>query len=286
MRLPPGEGVAGWIVERGLPLIVEDVSADRRFSKRIDRLTGFETKSIIGVPLMTDRKVFGAIELINKLEGGKFTSLELRILTAVADFAAIALEKAYYFRALRKMAETDLLTGVYNRDAFERLFREQMEICERSCRPFSVLMIDIDQFKKIVDVHGRAVGDELLKRLAGLLESCVRRTDMVFRFGGDEFVVMLPGALRGQARKVRWRIVERIDRLLCAEQVPDFSVSIGLHTMESGEDSYLVELLNSDLQGEKHGKFSLDPGDIFENFHEMLRDERSLRPPRSERFGR
>jgi len=93
MRIPAFEGVAGWVVANGRELLIEDASADERWSERVDSMTGFRTESIIAVPLKTDDRVFGVIELINKLHGGRFSALELRTLTTIAEFAAIAIER-------------------------------------------------------------------------------------------------------------------------------------------------------------------------------------------------
>ena len=109
--IPRGKGVAGWIAENGQSVIIEDVSRDARFDPSMDQITGFTTRSIIGVPLRTRKGVFGVIELVNKLDGRAFTPLELMVLTTIADFAAIAVEKAYYFRALRRIATSTRSPG-------------------------------------------------------------------------------------------------------------------------------------------------------------------------------
>lgn len=115
-RIPVNKGIAGWIVSTGRSIIMEDVSSDDRFDPSIDETTGFKTVSTIGVPLKTRNRVFGMIELINKLNGGTFSALALNILTTIVEFTAI--EKAYSFKALNRFATLDALTGVYNRRAF------------------------------------------------------------------------------------------------------------------------------------------------------------------------
>ncbi len=275
LKIPAGEGIAGWIVKTGRPLIVEDVSSDDRFSSRVDRFTGFKTESIIGVPLKTDNKVFGVVELVNKLDGNPFTPFDLKLLTAIADFAALSIERAYYLNALRKLADTDPLTGVRNRRAFDRVFAEQILLCEESCQPFSLLMIDIDDFKKINDLHGHFAGDEVLKHLGRILLENVRRTDTVFRFGGDEFIVLMPQTVKQQAAEARKRILEHIDRLNEKGADTKFSASIGLRSMEVKDDRDIPEHLDTDLYQEKQKKIFPDIDDLASNLQEMLRMERS-----------
>ena len=158
-KLARGEGVAGWIAEYGESVIIGDVLHDPRFDSRIDALTGFRTQSIIGVPLKSGGRVFGVIELINKLNGEAFTAYELKILQTLADFAAIAIEKIYYLRVFRRLATTDPLTGVYNRRSLDRFLAREIERSRRYGHPLSALWVDIDEFKRINDQFGHLAGD-------------------------------------------------------------------------------------------------------------------------------
>ncbi len=114
-RLPMGKGIVGRIMETGHSIIVTDVARDDRFCPMIDESTGFQTRSIIGVPLKTDEKIFGVIELINKITGENFTAMELTVLEAIAEYAAIAIERCYYHHTLKNMALMDPVTGLKNR---------------------------------------------------------------------------------------------------------------------------------------------------------------------------
>ena len=275
LKLPAGEGIAGWIADTGHPVIVEDCAKDSRFSHRVDQYTGFQTDSIIGVPLMTDNKVFGVIELINKLDGQQFNSFDLKILTTIADFAAIAIEKAYYFRALRRLATMDGLTGAHNRAAFERYYQREVEMCRRYSQPLSLLMLDIDDFKQINDTHGHQAGDRVLRNLVELVEECVRKVDHICRYGGDEFVVLMPNTGRDQAAEVRRRIQQRIEYQNSLNPEVPYSVSIGLQAMDSESDADILELLDTDLYREKDRKIERNIENITEHLEEMLHEERS-----------
>ena len=274
--LPRGEGIAGWIAETGQAAIVEDVSKDKRFSSRVDQYTGFETQSIIGVPLKTNKKVFGVIELINKMNGKPFTPFELNILQTIADFAAIAIEKAYYYRALKKMAITDSLTGAYNRGRFEQLLNREMDMCDRYGTPLSLLMLDVDGFKHINDNFGHSAGDGVLKCLAEILQQRVRKVDSVCRYGGDEFVVILPNTSREQAERARQRILDAIDYENNLGRKIPFSVSVGLHSMETSDRSSLMKLLDSDLYRQKSRKQPKNYEDVLDNLEEMLQEEKRI----------
>ena len=279
LKLPKGEGIAGWISETGKPAIVVDVESDSRFSPRVDQFTGFKTNSIIGVPLLANDKVFGVIELINKLDGGVFTPFELKVLTTIADFAAIAIEKAYYLRALKKMATVDPVTGAHNRAAFEHNYYREVEICRRYETPLSFLMVDVDDFKKINDTYGHPAGDAVLRNLVELLCECVRKVDLVFRYGGDEFVILLPKTTKEQAMEARRRIQERIQYQNSLNPEIPYNVSIGLHSMDSQEDTGILECLDIDLYMQKDRKQQRNIENMEDHLEEMLKEERNaLRP--------
>ena len=185
--VPKGKGIAGWIAENGMPLIVEDVRRDSRFDDSYDRIAGFETRSIIGVPLKTATAVFGVIELVNTLEERAFTPLDLKFLTTIADFGAIAIEKAYYLSALRRVSSHDSLTGLPNRVAFFAALRRRLETAARDGATVAVGFIDVDELKRINDGHGHAVGDAVLESVARRLAGTARVDDVIARLSGDEF---------------------------------------------------------------------------------------------------
>jgi len=210
MKLPRGKGIAGWIAESGQSIIIEDVKKDKRFDPGMDSVTGFVTKSIIGVPLKTKRRVFGVIELVNKLNGESFTPLELKILTTIADFTAIAIEKTYYLAALKRLATTDELTKLSNRRSLLKTLERENERCRRHDTSYAVLLIDIDEFKSINDTYGHTAGDKVLKRLAAILVGQTRKVDTVARFGGDEFIILMPDTDAKAGKEIKARICEAI----------------------------------------------------------------------------
>lgn len=229
MKVSGTSGIAGWISSHAQPLIIEDVDNDERFDPSIDEQLNFKTRSIIGVPLKSGDRVFGVIELINKLDGEAFTALDLKLLSTIADFTAIAVEKAYYMKALKKIATIDHLTGVYNRRTCLRILDREISRCHRHQSHLATLMIDIDRFKEINDTHGHAAGDEVLKGFAELVSRCTRKVDYVCRYGGDEFVIILPDADEGTGDEVRDRIREAVERNNVSTAIP-YSVSIGSFT--------------------------------------------------------
>ncbi|MFP4444004.1 MAG: diguanylate cyclase [Spirochaetia bacterium] len=238
-RVAVGQGITGWIAKHGEPVIIEDVQSDSRFDPSMDEMTKFNTESIIGVPLISGEKVFGVIELINKLNGSNFTPLDLKILSTIADFAAIAIEKAYYYKALRKIATIDSLTGLYNRRSLIRQMEREINRCKRYKTPFSMLMIDIDAFKKINDTKGHSGGDKVLKHFGEILAGNIRQSDFASRYGGDEFVVMMPNTEEEAARDVRDRILKILDKRNDEAGTP-YTVSIGLFSgcPENLEDAF------------------------------------------------
>lgn len=200
IRLKIGEGVAGWVAEKGVSLLVPDVNKDPRFSKKVDESSKFTTKSIIAVPLKSRGKCLGVIELINKMfEQGGFKEEDLLILTTLADYTAIAIENARFFQRIQELTITDDLTRLYNLRHLYRFMEYETERARRYKTPISIIFLDMDKFKEINDCYGHMNGSKLLAEMAVLIIKGLRKLDMACRYGGDEFVIVMPQTSKTQA---------------------------------------------------------------------------------------
>jgi diguanylate cyclase (GGDEF)-like protein len=192
VRLPKGLGVAGWVAENGESLIIPDVRCDPRFAVEFDRKLSFETHSIACVPVKSHDTVYGVIELINSIEGGVFDESDEQILTTIADFAGIAISNANAVEKIRQLVITDDLTGLYNSRYFFDQIEYEVERSKRYESPLSLVFFDLDRFKNVNDTYGHLTGSKLLADVGAVLLQNIRKTDRAARYGGDEFVVILP----------------------------------------------------------------------------------------------
>jgi diguanylate cyclase (GGDEF)-like protein len=225
IRFPLGLGIAGTVGKTGELINIPDAYEDPRFNPEFDRKTGFRTKSILCVPMKNMRgDLIGAIQVLNK-KSGDFRTDDETLLSALASQAAVAIENADLYRqlhvlnlSLEKKVEgrtaelvqanarlselnkeleeisiTDGLTLVYNRRYFMDRFRQEVKRVSRYGPPVSLLMIDIDNFKKVNDTYGHQAGDVVLAGVAGLIKSKLRETDLIARYGGEEFCLIATG---------------------------------------------------------------------------------------------
>lgn len=192
IRLKVGEGVAGWVAKTGRPLIVPSVKNEPLFNKKIDEMTQFETESIICIPLRIRDKVIGVIELINKRDLSPLHQYDIEVLSTVADYAAIALENARNFEQVEKLTITDDVTELYNSRYLHTILQDETEKAVRQGKNLSIIFFDIDRFKKINDTHGHLFGSRLLGKVGKLVASHLKEGFSAARYGGDEYVVILP----------------------------------------------------------------------------------------------
>ena len=187
ITLEKGVGIAGWVAEHGEPVISNDVGSDTRFFKGVDDISGFITKSMICVPVRTKERIVGILQVINRIEGS-FEFDDMVLLYAFANQVAIALENAQLYQE----SVTDGLTGLYHHKYFELRLKEEMDRSKRYKHPLTLLMLDIDFFKKVNDTCGHLAGDMVLRGIAQILKDGTRLSVVAARYGGEEFAVILP----------------------------------------------------------------------------------------------
>ena len=232
VRLKVGEGIAGWVARHGESLIVPDVYNDPRFSKRIDEMTKWKTRSIICVPLQSKHRVLGVIQLINcAMES--FGEQEMFFLHALCDYAAIAIDNARAVEKIQELTITDDCTGLYNARHLYKTLEAEVYRSARFGYEFSVVFLDLDHFKHVNDTYGHLVGSKLLQEIGFKIKSQLRLIDYAFRYGGDEFVILLPQTDKSSALVVAKRIQDMMRKtVVLAEDGLNLNVrcSMGLAT--------------------------------------------------------
>jgi diguanylate cyclase (GGDEF)-like protein len=188
LRVPLGEGVAGWVAATGNPLIVPDVALDPHWSAFATKHPDLKIQSIACVPVRAGNKTLGVIQLLNsKLD--LLSEYSISFLRILCDYAAIAIQNARSMTLIQELTITDDVTGLFNA---RHLYTQLDEQVARG-QVFSLMFVDLDHFKSVNDTHGHLLGSRLLAEIGGLLKRSLGPTNSAFRYGGDEFVALLPG---------------------------------------------------------------------------------------------
>lgn len=213
MRLAMGQGVAGWVAQHQKPVIVADAATDQRFFKGVDQRTGFRTRSIIATPLVSRGRLLGVVEIMNKQGEASFNEKDLELLQILADHAAIAIENARLYEKAQRLAITDDLTGLHNSRQCDQFMKEAMRQARSAGQPMSVIFLDLDHMKEVDDSYGHLMGGQALKEVADRIASLVKPPDMASRYGGDEYVIVMPG----KGAEAALALAEEIRRRIAAE---------------------------------------------------------------------
>ena len=188
LRVPLGEGVAGWVASTGNPLVVPDVALDPHWSAFANKHPDLKIKSIACVPVRSGNKTLGVIQLLNsKLD--LLSEYSISFLRILCDYAAIAIQNARSMTLIQELTITDDVTGLFNARHLYTMLDEQVALGQ----VFSLMFVDLDRFKAVNDTHGHLIGSRLLAEIGGLLKRCLGPNNAAFRYGGDEFVALLPG---------------------------------------------------------------------------------------------
>ncbi len=212
MRLKLGEGIAGWVAREGIPLVVPDVSKDERFMGKLDKTVLIKTKSLICVPMTIRGQVLGVLEFDNKTTGEPFTREDLDLLLRLVDLTAIAVERTSLYQKMTELALTDDLTKLFNSRYLNRTIEIEIQRSTRYKTSVSLIFMDIDYFKRINDQFGHLIGSKVLVEMGQLLLKSLRSVDIVARYGGDEFVIVLPQTTPSAAAVIAERMRKSIEQ--------------------------------------------------------------------------
>ncbi len=238
-RIPADQGISGQVMATGKAIRVSDVSEYPGFLRIYP-----DTLSELCVPLQTPNRIIGVIN-VESIRPNAFQENDERLLLTLAGQLTMALEKVRMFAEIQRLAITDSLTGLYNRRYFFAAAQREQERARRYKRPLSVIMMDVDHFKQVNDTHGHAAGDLVLQSVAHKCKSNLRETDILGRYGGEEFVALLPETQSAGASQVAERLREEI---ACTQvEVPAgpivCTISIGVAALEDGCGATLEQLL-------------------------------------------
>lgn len=210
LRVPLGEGVAGWVATTGNPLVVPDVSMDEQWSAFSKAHPELNIQSIACVPVRAGDKTLGVIQLLNsKLD--LLSEYSISFLRLLCDYAAIAIQNAHSVERIHELTITDDCTGLFNARHLYTLLDEQLAIYRGNpSHQFSLLFMDLDRFKQVNDTHGHLIGSRLLSEVGGVMKRSLGPENSCVRYGGDEFVALLPGLDKKAAIEATTRLWDHL----------------------------------------------------------------------------
>jgi diguanylate cyclase (GGDEF)-like protein len=223
---PFGVGLTGWGVEHREPVRVNQAHLDPRTST-VPGTPEDEPEAMITIPLIARDSIKGALNIYRLGEEASFDDDEFELAKRFGDAAALALDNAQIRARLEHQAQTDPLTGLYNHRAFHERLRRALASASRTHDAVSILMLDIDDFKRVNDIFGHGAGDEILRSLAETLKDAVRASDVVYRLGGEEFAIVIASRSAEDAERLAHRLVERVE-LTEFEPTGRITISVGL----------------------------------------------------------
>ncbi|HPP04687.1 MAG TPA: sensor domain-containing diguanylate cyclase [Spirochaetota bacterium] len=241
IRLSMGEGIAGTVWENGQSILIKDATKDVRFSKKADEKTKDTTRSLIAVPLVVNGEIIGVMEAMNKLDGTSFTNFDLEIFKTLAMQAAIGIENANLY----EQAVTDGLTRLFLHRYFDKMIEVEYNKAKSFNKPLSLIIFDIDHFKKINDTYGHQAGDMILKKVASVIKENCKDNYIPCRYGGEEFTVILPETEIEEALSFGWLINKEIQKLEIPyeENIIKLTISGGISNLEKNKAKDFISLI-------------------------------------------
>jgi diguanylate cyclase (GGDEF)-like protein len=206
------QGIAGRVYMTGETYLTSHAPNDRFFYRRMDEETRYQTDSLIAVPIRIEQEVCGVLELINRMDAPGYSQQDRNLLEIFAGYISISIQNVLDGRQAQEIAKRDNLTGLYNDRFLHIALSETIRHCTADEKDLALVFMDLDYFKRVNDTHGHLAGSQVLREVGHLLRGMVaRRNGIPARYGGDEFVILLPecdldGAI-DMAEEIREKVI-------------------------------------------------------------------------------
>lgn len=216
------------------PKKFDETNTDIKTIKELESRNALDIYCTISAPIYIDNKLIGLLNVDTTKPGHVFTKEELNLMNVIKSELQIALKNAFAQNKLKYLANFDELTGVMNRRRFNEEFNMEIEKIKEEGEEFSLVMIDMDEFKKINDTYGHNFGDKVLKGFSDLINSCIRESDIIARLSGDEFAILFKNCPADIAKKRMSTITETVD----SNKINGVNVSFsyGISEVRSGDN--------------------------------------------------
>lgn len=246
-EMPADVGIVGRVIKSNTPIIINDAQNSQDKYNNIDINYNFVTRSIMCIPLKSQGVTIGAIEIVNKKYNESFSQKDLELLQILSEPAAIALENCFLYEKTKELSLIDDLTQLYNSRFLNYYLEKEIERCRRTKKPISMVFFDIDGFKRINDNYGHLAGSQVISEIGLLLKSCIRKMDTAIRYGGDEFIVILPETSSNNSLILVKRIRDMLNNHIFLAKLgikEHLTASFGIATFPSNSENK-EELINN-----------------------------------------
>jgi len=230
------EGLSSWIVENKKPLLIQDLRKEIDSLSMKPILVGEKklSRSWLGVPLLTENNLIGLLAVAS-YKPYMFDNTDKLLMEQIGQQAVLSIQNARHYEEVTRQAKLDSLTGVSNHNHFIEILYQEAEVSLSAQSPLSLIMLDIDHFKLYNDTYGHTIGDQVLRLTVQAIESHIKKTDTVGRWGGEEFGIVLPNATTTQANMVANRIRRTLSELplfnVEGNTIPKPTISQGIATL-------------------------------------------------------
>lgn len=243
------DGFSGHVIQTRTPIFLHNSEMVEQFSQETGRNSVLtRPKSIMVIPLIVSDKVLGVMGAQNDEMEEAYSQGDFNLFTSIGSQIAVAFENTRLFTRMEQLAMVDNLTGIFNRRHFFLLAQREFERAERYDRPFAVIMLDIDHFKRVNDSLGHSAGDQTLQAIAKLCERTIRRVDLIGRYGGEEFSIILPETNLEQARAAAERLRKVIEEFEVVTHygTVHLTVSLGISARSSQHETLAAMIDRAD----------------------------------------
>jgi diguanylate cyclase (GGDEF)-like protein/PAS domain S-box-containing protein len=235
-RYKTTQGISGYVIQTRAPLFLPDKQAILNFMREKQRASLISSPlALMSVPLIISDKVVGVMTTQNNSQENAYSPNDFNLFINIGSQVAIALENARMFARMEQLATTDPLTGLFNRRHFFVLSNNEVERAVRYNKPIAAIMFDIDHFKLVNDSYGHSVGDVALQVVARICGETLRKLDIFGRYGGEEFVIVLPETGMGNAELVAERLRQTVEAEIIKVGQAEFTltISLGVATLDT-----------------------------------------------------